>query len=112
MANSRSSRNPVNQPEIKFGPFPGGISVAVWQNEIQTDSGARMMRSITVSPRRYRDSHSGQWKDSPSYRPSDIPALVFGLQKALEFIFSNPLAGQEERDFVSQEPRDEQDVPY
>ena len=54
------------------------------------------MRSITVSPRRYRDAQSGEWKDAPSYRPSDIPALVFGLEKALDFIFSNPLPGQDE----------------
>ena len=88
----------ANRPEVKFGPFPGGISVAVWQNEIQTDGASRTIRSISVSPRRYRDAQSGEWKDAPSYRTSDIPALIFGLQKALEYVFSNPLPGQEARD--------------
>ncbi|REJ72333.1 MAG: hypothetical protein DWQ45_22210 [Planctomycetota bacterium] len=112
MAQSRSSQRPANRPEVKFGPFPGGISVAVWQNEVNTEGGSRTMRSITVSPRRYRDSQSGEWRDSASYRPSDIPAILFGLNKAQEYIFSNPLAGQEERDFGSQETRDNDEVPY
>lgn len=98
MPHGTRSQKPANRPEVKFGPFPGGISVAVWRNEIQTDGGPRTIRSISVSPRRYRDAETGEWKDAPSYRASDIPALVFGLQKALEFIFSNPLPGQEERD--------------
>ena len=98
MAKQKQSQQPPNRPEIKFGPFPGGISVVVWRNEVKTDGGSRTMRSISVSPRRYRDSETGEWKDSPSYRPSDIPALVFGLQKALEYVFSNPLPGQEDRD--------------
>ena len=98
MPKTTSSPKSANRPEVKFGPFPGGISVAVWLNDVQTDGGTRQMRSITISPRRYRDALSGEWKDAPSYRPSDLPALAFGIQKALEFIFSNPIAGQEERD--------------
>ncbi len=98
MAQPSTSQKPTNRPEVKFGPFPGGISVAVWLNEVQTDGGPRTMRSISVSPRRYRDSVSGEWKDAPSYRPSDLPALIFGLQKAMEYVFTTPLPGQEDAD--------------
>ena len=87
-----------SRPEQKFGPFPGGISVAVWRNTADTDDGPRPFRSITITPRRYRDPQSGEWKDSPSFRPADLPALIFGLQKALEFMYTTPLAGQEEAD--------------
>ena len=45
MATATKSQKPANRPEAKFGPFPGGISIAVWVNEVQTDGGRRPMRS-------------------------------------------------------------------
>ena len=95
--NTSSSRTsaPPRGPEKKIGPFASGIGVAVWLNAVQGDDGTtRMVRSITLSPRRYRDRQSGEWKDSGSYHPGDIPALVFALQKALEFVITTPLPGQ------------------
>lgn len=83
-----------NHPEKKFGPYPGGISVAVWQNETETADGPRQFRSVTIAPRRYRDAETGEWKDSPSFRPTDLPALIFALQKALSFVYE-ATAGQE-----------------
>jgi len=87
-----------NKPEKKFGQYPGGIGVAIWLNTIETDAGTRKVRSITISPRRYRDPDTGDWKDAASYRPGDVPALIFGLQKALEFIYTEPIPGQEQDD--------------
>ena len=87
------SRHPG--PEKKFGPFGAGISVAIWTNTIQTDDGPRKIRSISISPRRYLDRQSGEWRDSPSYRPGDLPALIFALQKALDFTFSEPLPDEQ-----------------
>ena len=97
MARNSSSRQSNRQPEKKFGPYPGGISVPDWLNDVETDAGTRQARNVTTSPRRYRDPQSGDWRDG-SFRPSDIPALLFGLQQALEFIFTHPISGQEERD--------------
>ena len=100
----------VNRPEKKFGPYPGGIGVAVWLNTIQTDNGPRKVRSLTVAPRRYRDPESGEWKDAPSYRPGDLPALIFALQKAQEFCLTEPIPGEEEQ---AQEPSNgSEDIPY
>ena len=82
------------KPEQKFGPFAGGIAVNVWINEVQTDGGPRKIRSITISPRRYQDPADNQWKDSPSLRPIDLPALILGLQAAQQHITSNPLPDQ------------------
>jgi hypothetical protein len=96
MPKASQSRSSARQPEKKFGPYPGGISVAVWLNNVQTEVGPRKMRSITISPRRYRDPQSGEWKDATSYRPGDLPALLFGLQHALEFVFTEPISGQED----------------
>ena len=89
---------PHNTPEKKIGPYPGGIGVAIWVNTAKTDDGPRTFRSITLSPRRYKDPESGEWKDANSFRPGDLPALIFALQKALEFVYTNPLAGEQESD--------------
>ena len=81
----------ANPPEKKIGPYPGGIGVAVWLNTIETDDGPRQIRSITISPRRYRDPETGEWRDSASFRAGDLPALIFALQKAQEFVYTSPL---------------------
>ena len=49
---TRRANPPVNRPELKIGPFQGGIGVAVWLNEIQTEAGTKLIRSITLSPLR------------------------------------------------------------
>ncbi len=83
-----------NRPEKKIGPYPGGIGVAIWLNTIDTPDGTRQIRSITISPRRYRDQQTGEWKDAGSYRPTDLPALLFALTKAQEYCYTTPLPGQ------------------
>ena len=98
---SSQSRLPATPrgPERKFGPFAGGIGVAVWLNTVEGDDGTtRKARSITLSPRRYRDRKTGDWKDSSSYYPGDIPALVFVLQKALEYVIMTPIPGESQDD--------------
>jgi hypothetical protein len=75
------SNKPRQQPEIKFGPFAGGIGVAIWLNSVDTDGGAKQFRSITIAPRRYQDRETGEWKNSGNFNPSDLPALVFALAR-------------------------------
>ena len=82
------------RPEKKVGPYPGGIGVAIWVNTINTADGPKQVRSITISPRRYRDAQTGEWKDASSFRPGDLPALIFALQKAQEFVYTTPLPGE------------------
>jgi hypothetical protein len=94
MATTRSSakpKTPPRLPEKKIGPFAGGIGVAIWINEVETDGGPQKIRSITVNPRRYFDPESQQWKDAPSFRPSDLPALLFALSKAQDYCYTQPL---------------------
>ena len=95
MAKGKTDNSHGRPPEKKIGPYPGGIGVAVWSNTIDTNSGPRKILSITISPRRYRDPETGEWRDSPSFRPGDLPALIFALQKAQEFIYTSPLPGQD-----------------
>ena len=42
----KRSTNTPRPPELKIGPFQGGIGVAVWLNEIQTERGPMMVRSV------------------------------------------------------------------
>jgi len=80
------------KPELKIGPFPGGISVNVWLNTVQTDAGPRQLRSVTIAPRSYRDEN-GEWQQSGSYRPIDLPAMILALQKAYDYTATTPLPG-------------------
>jgi hypothetical protein len=99
-----SGRKPPakNRPEKKISA--GGLTAAVWLNEIQTENGPRPVRSVTLSPRRYRDRETGAWKDAASYRPGDLPALIFVLEKTLEFLYTAPLPGREPGGDGQEEP--------
>lgn len=81
---SMSTADPASRkgPETKIGPFPAGIGVAIWINTISTEDGPRKIRSISINPRRYFDRQANEWRDSGSYHPGEIPALIFALQKA------------------------------
>jgi hypothetical protein len=89
-----ATQQATNKPELVIGPFPGGVSVKVWINDIETAEGSRKVRSVTISPRRYRDKKTGDWKDSNSFRPIDLPALTLALQKAYEHCNTVALPGQ------------------
>ncbi len=94
-----SAERSHRQPEKRIGPFAGGVGVAVWLNQAELpDGGTRTFRSITVAPRRYFDKQSNQWKDAPSYNPTDLPALIFALQEAQAYCFTTPLPGGELED--------------
>lgn len=47
---AKRSASAPRYPEKKWGPFHGGVSVAVWLNEVQTDAGPKFVRSNVVWP--------------------------------------------------------------
>jgi hypothetical protein len=89
---SKSKTAAPRYPERKWGPFHGGLGVAVWLNEVETPEGKRFFRSVTIAPRRFRKD--GRWQDAGSLRPVDLPSLLLALQAAHEFIHSTPLPGE------------------
>jgi hypothetical protein len=91
---AKRSASAPRYPEKKWGPFHGGVGVAVWLNEVQTSDGPRFFRSVSLQPRRYRDKKTGEWKDAASFRPTDLSALMLGLEAAQSFIAHTPLPGQ------------------
>ena len=90
----RPKKAELRFPEKKWGPFSGGSGVAVWLNQFQTAEGIRFARSITLAPRRFKSKKTGEWEDAGSYRPVDVPALLLGLQAALDYCQSTPLPGE------------------
>ncbi|MFO0938958.1 MAG: hypothetical protein U0798_20840 [Gemmataceae bacterium] len=81
------------QPEKKFGPFAGGVGVAVWLNAVDDPDGNRYFRSITINPRRYRDKETGQWLDGSSFKLTDLPALILALEAAHQYSLKTTLPG-------------------
>lgn len=116
MSTSKSKRaaSTPRRPERKYGPFHGGVGVAVWLNEVQTEHGPRFYRSLTLAPRRYRDEKTGDWKDAGSLRTTDIPSLVLALEAAHRFCTETPLPGQpaEEELVEAAAPSGNGDVPF
>lgn len=101
MAKKRNVTAPPRYPERKWGPFHGGVSVAVWLNDVETEEGTKVFRSLTINGRRFRDKKTGNWRDAKSLRPTDLPALVLALEAAGRFISETPLPG------IPAEPEDE-----
>src|SRR5436305_12720518 len=90
----RSASAPRHQPERKYGPFHGGVGVAVWLNQVQTDDGPRFYRGLTIAPRRFRDPKTGDWKDAGSLRATDVQVLILALQAAHDYMTKTPLPGE------------------
>ena len=109
---TKKDKPPAKPPELKIGPFQGGIGVAVWLNQILTENGPKMIRSISIAPRRFLDKQSGEWKDSGSFRPGDLTALILALQKAREHCLMVPLPGEESEDDRMASAPDNGQVPF
>ncbi len=91
---TQSTREPRKRfPEKKYGPFHGGVGLAIWMNEVETKFGIRYFRSVSLQPRRYLDRKTGQWMDAKSLRPTDIPALILAMEAAQHYMASTPLPG-------------------
>ena len=109
MSEQQQAHRAPRQPEKKIGPFAGGLGVAIWINTAETADGPRPFRSLTIAPRRYYDREAKEWKDASSYNPGDLPALIYALTKAQEYVFETPLPEQKAAD---SETRDPEDIPF
>ena len=73
----------AQQPEKVFRI--GGISASVFLNEIQTDSGKKKVRNVTLQ-RRYRDGN--EWKSASSFGLNDLANAVRVMQRAQDYVES------------------------
>jgi hypothetical protein len=77
------------RPKKKFG------TVVLWEN-------AKGL-TITLDPRRYFDTASGQWKDAGFYRPVDLHELIFNLEMARKYVYDMAPA-QNQQDAGPEQP--------
>ncbi len=85
----------MNKPTKKFES--GGVSVAIWANQIETANGPKTVDRVTVE-RRYKDQATGEWKSTGSFRDNELPRLILALQKAYEHLTFKKRDGEEEED--------------
>jgi len=85
----------MNKPTKKFET--GGVSVAIWANEIETANGPKTVDRVTVE-RRYKDQATGEWKNASGFQSNEIPRLILCLQKAYEHMVFKKRDGEEEED--------------
>jgi hypothetical protein len=82
----------------------GGIQLAIWANETKQGT----FRSINLS-KSYKDDRekdpSKQWKQTKSFKPTDIQLLQKALDKALEYLYIKDTIKPKTED-------DKQDVPF
>lgn len=73
-----------NKP-VKVFRCKGGITAAVWANEVEKDGRTSTRCSITLE-KRYRDRNDGAWRTSSSLFAGDLPKAQMVLAKAFDFI--------------------------
>ncbi len=71
---------PKQKPIRKFRS--GSVSAAVWENTIQTDDGPKTVENITFQ-RSYKDTETGQWKNTDSYTPASLGNLLAVVLQAI-----------------------------
>jgi len=97
-----TAKPPINEFRAR------GLSVTIWENDGQTRDGQPVkLRSITLK-KSYKDQETGEWKDSNTYFPDDLPRLRLLLGKAYESILlrdtgSTAPPAPADGEFVSQE---------
>jgi hypothetical protein len=78
-------------PTYKVGPIATSkgesVSVTVWSNDIERSGETFTVYNVTVQAS-YFDASDGQWKASKGFRGSQLPTLIYALQRAFDFIMS------------------------
>jgi hypothetical protein len=85
------------RPVAKF--TAGQVSAAIWENEVTTKAGTKVVILKATVERRYKD-RDGQWKSSGSFSRNEIPFVIYCLQKSLDHIIT---ARQQEDGTVEEE---------
>lgn len=88
------------RPTFRVGPIAtdrnNAVGCAVWANEITANGETFTVFNVTIEAR-YRDPTTGEWKSAKQFRSSQLPTLIYCLQRAFEF-------GCSQRDSANQCP--------
>ncbi|MBD3303952.1 hypothetical protein GF343_02315 [Candidatus Woesearchaeota archaeon] len=86
----------MNRPEKKFKA--GAVSATIWKNEGQNNGKSFVFHTISLT-RGYKDKQ-GEWKNSSSLRPGDLPKAALVLGKAYEHLILHNEEGVIEEELV------------
>ena len=75
-----TSNRPVKELRVR------NLSLAIWENEGTSRDGRSVTRHSITLNKRYQDQQSGEWRDSSSFFPDDLPRLRLLLDKAYEHL--------------------------
>ena len=79
--NTQNAQAPVKEFRV------GAIKASIWRNEVQdSESGRTTVQHSVRVQKRYRDTKSGEWKDTNYYFQNDLSKLILVVQKAYEFV--------------------------
>ena len=73
---------PMAPPIKKFRA--GACCASIFENPVQTADGVKNLKNVRLA-RAYK-SRDGEWRETPSFRESDIPKAIVALQKAYEYL--------------------------
>ena len=71
----------TRRPEKEFRC--GGISAAVWRNDVEKDGRTTVRHSISIQ-KRYQDKN-GNWKTTKSWFPEELARLRLVIEKCMEY---------------------------
>lgn len=72
----------ANQPKKRY--MAGGIVATVWENEHEKDGKKFSFQTVKLE-RVYKDDND-EWKNTNSFRVSDLPKATLVLDKAFQFL--------------------------
>jgi|GEM_PF-430909 len=78
--NGTTANRPVKELRVR------NLNLAIWENEGTSRDGRPVTRHSITLNKRYQDQQSGEWKDSSSFFPDDLPRLRLLLDKAYEHL--------------------------
>ena len=64
----------------------GAVSATIWKNEVKKDNKTFVNFSVGIS-RSYKNK-DGEWKETNSYTPSDLPKLGLAIVKAYDYVLT------------------------
>lgn len=88
------------KPIAKFGSA-GGVSAALWENEINVGGRTKTILKAAIS-RRYKNG-SGEWKSSTSFSRNEVPLAILCLQQAFEKMVGEENGQESENGAVEEE---------
>ena len=80
MSEENTKQRPIHQTKTA-----GGITVAVWRRTELEEDGREVHRFSVSIQKRYKDD-AGEWRDSGTFFPNDLPRLRLAIDKAFEYV--------------------------